>query len=109
LLLHPTFAVLLPLAALIALHGAGIFAAGGLALSERFGQASFARAFGLINLAILPFMVASVPLAGHVYVRTGSYAGAVIGVIVFTLLGAVSAAMGRRANPMEAAAKSTAG
>jgi hypothetical protein len=47
----------------------------------------------------LPFMVLGVPIAGHVYVRTGSYAFAVIGLSGFLLMGAVAAAMGRRVSP----------
>jgi cyanate permease len=98
LLLRPPFAVLLPLAALLGAHAASVIAVIGMAFSQRFGQASFARAFGVSNLLNLPIMVLGVPLAAYVYVRTGSYAGALLGTIGFLLLGAVCAAMGQRAS-----------
>jgi len=95
MLLQPPFAALLLIAALMGLTGAPVVVGIGMALSQRFGQASFGRAFGLSNLVNLPFMVLGVPIAGHVYARTGSYAGALIGLVVFLLVGAVAAVMGR--------------
>ena len=71
-----------------------------MALSQRFGQANFGRAFGLSNLVNLPFMGLGVPIAGYVYVRTGSYTATVIGLVGIFLLGAVSAAMSRRGKTM---------
>jgi MFS family permease len=95
-LLHPPFAVLALLAALMGLHGAGVGAVVSMALSQRFGQASFGRAFGLSNLVNLPFMVLGVPVAGHIYARTGSYTLAVAGLVGVFLLGGVFAAISRR-------------
>jgi MFS family permease len=91
LMLQPPYEVILLLATLMGLHTAAITPVVSLAFSRRFGQASFGRVFGMSNLVNLPFMMAGVPAAGHVYVRTGSYLGAVIGLIAFTLLGAVCA------------------
>lgn len=101
MLLHPPFAIIVLLAALMGFHGAAVVAVVSMALSQRFGQAGFGRAFGLSNLVNLPFMVLGVPIAGHVYVRTGSYTLVVIGLIGIFLLGAVSAAMSRRGKAME--------
>jgi len=98
-LLHPPFALLVAIAALLGLHGAPVVVGISMALSQRFGPASFGRAFGLSNLVNLPFMVLGVPLAGHIYVRTGSYAGAVVGLALFLLIGAVAAAAGRAGRP----------
>jgi hypothetical protein len=98
MLLHPSFVFLLPITALIGFHGAPVVVAISMALSQRFGQANFARAFGLSNLVNLPFMVTGVPIAAHVYVRTGSYAGAVLGLAAFLVVGAVAAVMGRDAS-----------
>lgn len=95
MLLQPSFAFLVLLAALMGLHGAGVGAVVSMALSQRFGQANFGRAFGLSNLVNLPFMGLGVPIAGYIYVRTGSYTGAVIGLIGVFLLGALSAAISR--------------
>jgi hypothetical protein len=88
--------VLALLATLMGLCGAGVGAVASMALSQRFGQASFGRAFGLSNLMNLPFMVLGVPVAGHIYVRTGSYTAAVMGVVGVFLLGGLSAGLSRR-------------
>jgi MFS family permease len=95
LLLHPGLVVLMVLVALLGLHGAGVGAVASMAISQRFGQASFGRAFGLSNLIILPFLVSGVPIAGHLYVRTGSYTLAIITVIGVFVFGALSASMSR--------------
>jgi MFS family permease len=95
MLLQPGFAALLLIAALMGLTGAPVVVGIGMALSQRFGPASFGRAFGLSNLVNLPFIVLGVPIAGRVYARTGSYAGALIGLVVFLLIGAVAAVAGR--------------
>lgn len=96
MLLHPPFTAFVILAALMGLHGAGVGAVVSLAMSQRFGQASFSRAFGLSNLVNLPFLVAGVPVAGLIYVRTGTYTLAIIGVVGIFLLGALLAATSRR-------------
>jgi hypothetical protein len=60
-----------------------------MAVSERFGQASFERAFGLGTFAILPFMVTAVPLAAAIFMHTGSYRGALLAHTVFFVLAAL--------------------
>ncbi|TAK99483.1 MAG: MFS transporter [Rhodospirillaceae bacterium] len=104
MLLQPPYAALLVVVALLGLNGSSVATAMGMALSQRFGQASFGRAFGLSNLVSLPFMVLGAPIAGHLYVLTGSYTVAVIGLIGLLLVGALAAAAGRRAQPMPVAA-----
>jgi len=96
LLLRPDYVVLAVLIALIGVCGAGLVAAFGTALAEHFGPASFGRAYGLSNLVNLPFIAGGAPLAGLIFVKTGSYAAALIGQIGFFLLGALLAASVRR-------------
>jgi hypothetical protein len=91
LLLHPSFPEAAVLIGLIGLHGAGSVPAFSAALSEVFGRESFSRAYGLVQLIILPFSVLCVPAAAMVYTRTGSYAGAIIGVAGFLLVTSVLA------------------
>lgn len=91
LVLEPSFPVMLVLIALIGVHAAAITATFGLALSQRFGAASFGRAFGLSSLLTLPFLVAGVPVGAWFYVNTGSYAGAIITQIAFYAVGAIAA------------------
>lgn len=83
LLLHVPFGVLAAVVALIAFHGAAVIPVFGMALSQMFGQASFGRAFGLGMLGAFPFLVAAAPLAGFVFVRTGSYADVLAGYALF--------------------------
>ena len=102
LLLKPSFPIMLAVIALIGVHAAAITATFGLALSQRFGAASFGRAFGLSSLITLPFLVAGVPVGAWFYVETGSYAGALWMQIGFYVLGAVAAmgaARGRSSPP----------
>jgi MFS family permease len=91
LMLQPPYEVILLLATSMGLHTAAIAPVVSLAFSQRFGQASFGRVFGMSNLVNLPFMMIGVPTAGHVYVRTGSYMGAVVGLVAFTIIGALCA------------------
>jgi len=71
------------------LHIASVPTGFALAIAERFGAESFGRAYGISQLINLPFSVASVPLAAWIYVRTGSYANALIlhiGVLVLAVI-----------------------
>ena len=86
LLVHPPFIVTAVIVGLIGLHGAGAVPVLAVALSEGFGQESFSRALGMVNLLNLPFSVACVPAAAFVYARTGSYAGAIVGEAGFLIL-----------------------
>jgi MFS family permease len=102
MLLHPPFATIALLAALIGLHGSAVVAVVSLALSQRFGQANYGRLFGLSNLVNLPLMVLGVPIAGHLYVRTGSYMSAMLGLIALFVVGAIAAAVGGGGKVMSA-------
>jgi MFS family permease len=104
MLLHPPFAVIVLIVALLGTHGAANITAFSLALSQQFGQAQFSRAFGLGYLLSLPFAFSAVPIAALMYKSTGTYAGALIVTIAFLLLTAVIAVMARIPNPKPALA-----
>ena len=97
LLTHPAYPVLLLLMALIGVHSGGIVAIFGVALSDRFGAASFGRGYGLSNLLTLPILVASAPLAAAIFVHTHSYVGALeLQIGFFAVGGTLAALAGRR-------------
>jgi cyanate permease len=97
LLTQPSYAFLALLAGLAGLQGAAMISCLGLALSERFGQNSFATAYGMANLVGLPFAVLSVPIASGLFVRTGSYSPAFLLATTVLMIGAVLAfSIGRR-------------
>src|SRR5262249_25325734 len=91
LLIQPSYAVLMVVTSLLGLPGAAVVAAFGLALSERFGQATFGRAFGLTYFLSLPFNALGPYVAAQIYVGTHSYAGAIWGLVVFLATAAVLA------------------
>lgn len=91
LLTSPPFPVLAGVIMLFGLHSSGSIAAYAISLSEVFGKAGFARAFGLGNLVNLPFTVAAVPLAGIIFDRTHSFSGAVLFHTVFFAVAALLA------------------
>jgi MFS family permease len=99
LLMHPSFPEAVVIIGLIGVHGAGSVPAFSAALSEVFGRESFSRAYGLVQLIILPFSVLCVPAAALVYTRTGSYTGAIIGVAAFLLVSSMLALSVRRPRP----------
>lgn len=105
LLIHPTFPEAAVIIGLIGLHGAGMVPVFGAALAAVFGRESFSRAYGLIQLIILPFSVLCVPAAALVFTRTGSYAGVIIGVAIFLALGSLTALSARRTAHAVAVAK----
>lgn len=102
LLLQLPFPVKAAIIALIGVHGAAALPVVPVALSERFGRENFSRAYGLMNLVNLPVSVICVPAAALVYTRTGSYAGAIVGVAAFLMLAAVLvfAAGAKRGKPV---------
>jgi MFS family permease len=107
LLTQPPFPIVAMAIALFGLHSAGSVPAFGVALAEQFGQANFARAFGLGNLASLPFTVLAIPLAASVYVRTGSYGEALLIQCIFFVAAAVLLLVmtsGKRLSPLVSAA-----
>ena len=96
LLLQPPLPLMAILVGLIGIHGAGVLPVLGLVLSETFGRINFSRAYGLNNLLNLPFSVMCVPAAAIVYTKTGSYAGAIVGQVVFFLIAVVLSLSARR-------------
>lgn len=91
LLTNPSYGVLALLAGLAGLQGSAMVSCMALALSEQFGQANFAKAYGASTLVGLPFAVASVPIAAGVFVRTGSYAPVFLLAAIVLAIGAVLA------------------
>jgi len=96
LLIHPSYPAAAAIIGLIGLHAAGVVPVFTAALSEVFGKESFSRAYGLVQLIILPFSVLCVPAAAMSYTRTGSYAVTVIAIAAFLLVSAVLALSARR-------------
>jgi len=90
LLLDLPFAMKAVVIGLIGMHGAGAIPVMSVALSERFGRENFSRVYGLINLVNLPLSVACVPAAALVFTRTGSYAGAIVGVSAILMAASVA-------------------
>ena len=91
LLLQPNYPLLAAIAALMGFTSAPVVPVSSLALSQAFGRTSFGRAYGLCNLLNLPSLVLGVPIAAHIYVRTGSYAGAMVAMAVLGMLGMLCA------------------
>ena len=100
LLLHPPYALLALLSGLAGLQGSAMVSCLGLALSEQFGQSSFAKAWGTSTLVGLPFAVLSVPVASGIFVRTGSYSAVFLVAGATLVIGtALSLGIGRRRAP----------
>jgi len=91
LLVHPPYLALAIVAGLMGFTGAPVVPVASMALSQSLGRASFSRAFGLCNFVNLPFMALGVPAVAHVYVTTGSYSLAIVGLGAFFLLGGLCA------------------
>lgn len=73
LLATTTYAGLLLACVLLGLAGGGLLPLWGLLISKAFGQASFGRAAGIMNPAMMPITLLAAPFAGRVFDRTGSY------------------------------------
>jgi MFS family permease len=82
---QPPYMVLLLLAALLGFHGGATVPAFSMAVSQFFGRTSFGRVFGLGHLVGLPLNFFGVPAVAYLYVHTGSYTVAVLGVSAFLL------------------------
>jgi MFS family permease len=103
MLLHPTYDALLLVAGLIGFHAGASIPVFGVAVTQAFGRASFGRAFGLSYVIDMPFSLLSVPIAARVYMRTGSYSEAMMGLIAFILLATLLVLFSRGAKPLTAA------
>jgi hypothetical protein len=91
LLIHPNYPEAAVIVGLIGLHGAGMVPVYNAALTDVFGQVNFSRAYGLVQLIILPFSVLCVPVTAALYAHTGSFNGVFIGMAAFLGLGAATA------------------
>jgi MFS family permease len=94
LITHPPFPLLLAIAAGLGLAIGGTNATVGTAFSEGFGAGNFGHTYGLFVFVNLPFIVGVAPLAGYLFVLTGSYAlpfaGQAAALCVVTAIGVVS-------------------
>jgi MFS family permease len=85
--------LLLTIAAGLGLTTGGMNAAVSTALSESFGAENFGHTYGLFVFVNLPFIVGLAPLAGYLFVLTGSYAapfgGQVAALCVVAAMGAI--------------------
>lgn len=79
LLLAQDYATLFAACLLLGLATGGMLPLWGLIVAQVFGQASFGRALGLTNLAMVPLTAAASPLAGWAFDRSGGYDGAILG------------------------------
>jgi cyanate permease len=68
---------------LIGMHGAGAVPSVSKAMASAFGEQSFSRAYGLASTAALPLMIAGVFGFGVIFQMQGSYAAAMLGLIVY--------------------------
>ena len=75
-LLFPTYGGLLAGSVLLGLAGGGLLPLWGLMIARGFGQASFGRAAGAMNPAMMPVTLLAAPLAGYLFDRSGHYRGA---------------------------------
>jgi MFS family permease len=88
LMTQPSYGVIALLSGLAGLQGSAMISCLGLALSEQFGQAAFAKAYGSSTLIGLPFAVLSVPVASGIFVRTGSYTTVFLVAVAVLVIGA---------------------
>jgi len=91
LLTQPPYMGLAFLSTMLGFSGGPIVPVVSMAVAQVLGQASLGRALGLANLANLPFAVLGVPVVALVYVQSGSYRDAIIGICFFSMLGALCA------------------
>jgi cyanate permease len=99
LLLPLGFAPLFIVVALIGINAGGMMPALGMALSQRFGTASFGGALGFWSLMNLPFTVGLPLLAGVMFSQTGSYSLSFTLQIDLLILAAIGAALAARLPP----------
>ncbi len=102
--MRPGYPLLVALVALLGLNGGGVIATLGMAMSQQFGALSFGRAFGLGYLVSLPFNIIAVVGAAHIFVRTGSYFEALVGMAGMLVLTGILAVLVRCPSVLRAAA-----
>lgn len=69
----PSYAALVGAASVIGLAIGGVYPAWTTLTAQCFGRVSFGQAYGLMNLVTMPFVLASITLAGRSFDATGSY------------------------------------
>jgi MFS family permease len=86
LLFNPAYPALAVIIGLIGMHGAGAIPNVSRAIGDAYGRDGFSRAFGLSTLVSLPFAIAMVVGSSAVFTKTGSYAPAITGMVIFLAL-----------------------
>jgi MFS family permease len=70
---EPSYGALVAAASVIGLAIGGVYPAWTTLTAQCFGRVSFGQAYGLMNLVTMPFVLASITLAGRSLDATGSY------------------------------------
>jgi MFS family permease len=70
---EPSYGALVAAASVIGLAIGGVYPAWTTLTAQCFGRVSFGQAYGLMNLVTMPFVLASITLAGRSFDATGSY------------------------------------
>jgi MFS family permease len=70
---EPSYGALVASASVIGLAIGGVYPAWTTLTAQCFGRVSFGQAYGLMNLVTMPFVLASITLAGRSFDATGSY------------------------------------
>lgn len=104
LLFRPSFAAVTLIIALIGMHGAGMVANLGRGLSDAYGTAVFSRAFGLATTLSLPLTVVVLVGSSRVFAWTGSFSGAIAGVVALYAIAAALTWLAARRPAVESAA-----
>ncbi|MDP4788845.1 MAG: MFS transporter [Haliea sp.] len=88
-LVSSTYPVLVLGSVSLGLAAGGMLPVWGSLLAVLFGAANYGRVMGMMNPVLMPLTLLGPPLAGLVYVTSGSYGGAFIGFIVALFVGLV--------------------
>ena len=78
LLVHPAFAILLPLALCLGIAGSGMAPTLASSIHQNFGSVNFSQVFGLFCLFSVPFLVGAPLLAGIIFDTVGDYNPAIL-------------------------------
>jgi MFS family permease len=89
LMIQPSYPLLMLIVVFMGFTSGGVIPMVGMAISQTFGRENFSRVLGLMSLLNLPASVAGVPLAAIIYVRTGSYDGALLAMAALNVFGAL--------------------
>ncbi|MFN2098472.1 MFS transporter [Altererythrobacter sp. MF3-039] len=89
---------------LLGLSTGGMLPLWGLIVAQHFGEASYGKALGLTNLAMVPVTASASPLAGWSYDQTGGYSAAIWGAMAILTAATFMAALLKDSRTPEAAA-----